>query len=104
MLQVGASDGSLQIYMQHTTSLLHSCTQPHMTAAVWVLAAVLAVALWLKSCKRPVMLLDFYTFHPPHHLGGNVDQFIDGMKRCKRWNANSEEFMIKVSQHSGLGR
>ena len=68
-----------------------------------VMCLMLAWALWLSTGKRPIYLCDFYCFHPPEHLGGDVETFVKGMRRSKRWTEQSLDFMDKVSNLSGLG-
>ena len=68
-----------------------------------LLALLLALLLVLSRRKCPVMLLDFYTYHPPECLAGTVPEFVEGMGRSGRWTDQSLQFMDKVSSASGLG-
>ena len=95
------ADGTLLTTYTAYKSQWESCHSS--TLAAIALCLLLTLALWRAHAKRPVYLCDFYCFQPPEHLGGDVPSFIDGMRRSKKWNEQSLDFMTKVSQISGLG-
>ena len=96
-------NGTLADMMEACKSLWESTPSSTISSTVIVLCMLMAMALWASHGKRPVYLCDFYTFHPPEYLGGGVGAFVNGMRRSKRWNEQSLDFMDKVSNISGLG-
>lgn len=96
--------GTLDSAIADCMGFWDSLPSSSISSAALALCVILGLALWLRSGKRPVYLCDFYTFHPPENLGGDVGMFVDGMRRSQKWNDQSLNFMEKVSNISGLGR
>lgn len=88
-------------------TLWQSCSSDAVALVLAAICTILVSVIWVMTKKQAVMLLDFYCFHPPtagySHLGADTATVVDGMRRSKRWNERSLDFMSKVSEHSGLG-